>query len=141
MQDYGYRVQLNDDPDGGFLVQCIDIPELITSGEDRTEALWMARDALYVALTCYFDDGRPLPEAKASEGDMVYPIVSDCLKLAAMEAYRKSGLSVSAFSERVGVSPKDLKAVLDWGVESKSEAAERILMMQGHKAHLSVEAA
>ncbi|RYH63759.1 MAG: type II toxin-antitoxin system HicB family antitoxin, partial [Alcaligenaceae bacterium] len=57
-------------PDGdGFFVKFVDIPEAITSGATREEALSMAHDALVTVLDFYFDDRRALPPpSKAKRG-------------------------------------------------------------------------
>jgi len=49
-------------PDGnGWMVSFPDIPEALTAGETRDEAIEMAGDALTTALEFYFDDRRKIP--------------------------------------------------------------------------------
>jgi len=55
-----YLVELVPDGDG-FAVSCPDIPEALTCGDSREEALAMARDALMTALDFYFEDEREVP--------------------------------------------------------------------------------
>ena len=43
---YVYFAELEADPDGGFLVTFPDVPEAITHGEDRAEALASLRSSL-----------------------------------------------------------------------------------------------
>ena len=50
-----------DEDDGGFVVTFPDIPEAITQGETREEALKMAQEALETALEFYFEDKRSIP--------------------------------------------------------------------------------
>lgn len=45
----------------GFMVSFPDIPEALTCGSTREEALKMAADALATALEFYAEDGRPVP--------------------------------------------------------------------------------
>ena len=45
----------------GFVVSFPDIPEALTSGASREEALVMAADALTTAMDFYFEDRRPVP--------------------------------------------------------------------------------
>ena len=47
---YAYRCQLTPDEDGGLVATFPDVPEAITGGGDRAEALAMAEDALATAL-------------------------------------------------------------------------------------------
>ena len=61
-----------DEDDGGFVVTFPDIPEAITQGETREEALKMAQEALEAALEFYFEDKRAVPApAKARRGQDV----------------------------------------------------------------------
>jgi antitoxin HicB len=59
--------------DGKFVkVNFPDIPEALTQGKDREEALAMAREALELAMEFYFEDRRPVPEpSKAKRGQAV----------------------------------------------------------------------
>ena len=59
----------HDEVDGGFVVTFPDIPEAITQGETREEALQMAQEALEAALEFYFEDKRSVPTpSKARRG-------------------------------------------------------------------------
>ena len=59
--------------DGKFIkVNFPDIPEALTQGKDREEALVMAKEALELAMEFYFEDRRPVPEpSKAKRGQAV----------------------------------------------------------------------
>jgi antitoxin HicB len=48
-----------------------DIPEALTSGETREEALVMARDALIPALDFYFEDKRDVPRPSKTKRGQV----------------------------------------------------------------------
>lgn len=56
-----YPARLERADEGGFVVTFRDIPEAITQGDDETEALAMAKDALITAMDFYFEDKRPVP--------------------------------------------------------------------------------
>jgi len=68
-----FPVILTPDEDaGGFVVTFPDIPEAITQGENREEALRMAQEALEAALEFYFEDKRAVPvPAEAKRGQDV----------------------------------------------------------------------
>ena len=59
-----YPVTLLEESDG-FTVTFPDIPEAITGGTTRAEALEQAKDALESALDFYFEDNRHVPAASA----------------------------------------------------------------------------
>lgn len=56
-----YPADLTAQPEGGFVVTFPDIPEAITQGEDREDALFHAQDALETALEFYFEAPRAVP--------------------------------------------------------------------------------
>lgn len=58
---FSYPVTLTPEEEGGFTVTFPDVPEAITQGESREEALKWAREALETALQIYIDTGRPFP--------------------------------------------------------------------------------
>lgn len=55
-----YPVKIKTDGKG-WMVSFPDIPEALTSGGTKDEALAMAKDALETALDFYFDDKREVP--------------------------------------------------------------------------------
>ena len=50
---YAYPCELTPDENGSLMAAFPDVPEAITGGKDRTEALTMAADALATALAGY----------------------------------------------------------------------------------------
>ena len=81
---FDYPAILAAQPEGGFVVTFPDVPEAITQGADREEALLYAVDALEAALSFYVDDKRPLPmPSKPKRGQVVVrPSVLESVKLA-----------------------------------------------------------
>ena len=58
---YAFPCELTPDGEGGFVVTFADVPEAITGGRDRAEALTMAEDALATALEGYALEQRAIP--------------------------------------------------------------------------------
>ena len=56
-----YPVTLHRDTNGAILVGFPDVPEANSVGDDKSEALLNAADALPTALEIYFDERRPVP--------------------------------------------------------------------------------
>ncbi|MEX2548069.1 MAG: type II toxin-antitoxin system HicB family antitoxin [Chloroflexota bacterium] len=57
-----YEVVLVPQPEGGFVVSVPDLPDVITEGETREEALEMARDAIEGYLETMREKGWPIRE-------------------------------------------------------------------------------
>ena len=141
MQSYGFRVLLQNDPDGGVLATFPDVPEAVAHGQDREAALHAAREALAVALFGYLKEGRKLPAAKRKSGVPVAPQATDILKIAVVEAWQESGLSKSEFARLLSVDEKEARRILDPDSATKTDRLEKALSVLGRKLRIAVEAA
>ena len=119
---YAYPCTLVPEDGGGFFVSFPDVPEALTGGGDRLEALRMAEDALAVALAGYVHAGWdiPMPSAVAEKQHLVPlpPVVA--AKLALYSAMRAQGVTKVALGEKLGVS----------------ESAVRKLVNPEHRSHI-----
>ena len=61
---YAYPCQLTSDEDGSVVATFPDVPEAITGGSDRSEALALAEDALATALAGYVHEKWDIPLPK-----------------------------------------------------------------------------
>ena len=57
-----YTVYLIPEPEGGFTVRVPALPEAITYGADRTEALANAAEVIELVLEVRIADGEPIPD-------------------------------------------------------------------------------
>jgi antitoxin HicB len=89
-----YPATLTPDPDGGFTVTFRDVPEAITEGDSREEALLRAEDALESALAMYAAAKEPLPAPSAAQpGEAMVPLSALGMANAALyEAMREQGV-------------------------------------------------
>ena len=60
-----FDVLLRPEPEGGFTVRVPAFPEIVTFGEDETEALVMAREAIELVLESRRERGEPIPASDA----------------------------------------------------------------------------
>jgi antitoxin HicB len=113
------------------LVSCPDLPELLTQGDDRTDAIVQSTDALEEVIAGRIRRGDEIPEASIpAEGEdveiiRVPPIMA--AKAALALALRESGLSQSAFSRRLGVDEKEVRRLLDPRHPSKLPRLQKAL--------------
>lgn len=112
---YAYPCTLVPEDGGGFFVSFPDVPEALTGGGDRLEALRMAEDALAVALAGYVHAGWdiPVPSAVAEKQHLVPlpPVVA--AKLALYSAMRAQGVTKDALGEKLGVSESAVRKLLN----------------------------
>ena len=136
---YVYPARIEKDPDGGFIVTFPDIPEAITGGTDRVEALDMAEDALAVALLSRVQDGEPLPApSPLKEGlEPVAVPASVAAKLALIERWRRSGMTKSALARRLGVDEKVVRRMLDPNHKTSLSKVEKAIQALGGRLVIS----
>ena len=133
------------EPDGdGWLVTFPSLPEAITGGEDREQAMANALDALEVVLLTYAKDGRTMPaDTPVDEGDVILiaPSAQVVAKLSFIEAFGKSGLTRTALAGRLGKAENEVRRMLDPYHGTKLPALEAAMHALGKRFVLTVEEA
>jgi antitoxin HicB len=97
-----------DEDDGGFVVTFPDIPEAITQGETREEALEMAQEALETALEFYFEDKRAVPvPSKARRGqDLIELPASLSAKILLLNEMLAQNVRPAELARRLSTTPQ-----------------------------------
>lgn len=128
------------EPEGGFTVTFRDVPEAITWGEDRGEALSMAADALETALSTYVDRRLPLPRpSKSRRGETVVPLSAlGMTKAALYEAMREQGVGKAMLARRLHCHLPQIDRLLDFCHASKLEHVESALAALGKRLVIDV---
>ena len=126
-----YRATLTTDPDGGFIATFADVPDAITHGETRENALANAAEALGLALRGYLADGEALPEPKSREGIMVAVEPSDAVKIAVIDRFQRSDISKSELARRIGRTEGEARRILDPDYPSKIGTMQEALKAMG----------
>ena len=141
---YTYPCNLTpDEEDGGFNVTFPDVPEALTCGDDRAEALEMAEDALVVALCAYVDNDEDIPvPGTAADGQVmvaVPPIVA--AKLALYTAMRKQGITADELADRLSLGESAVHKLLDPDYGSHLTQVEKALRAVGRSLVIEDRAA
>ena len=137
---FEYPARLTAQPEGGFVVTFPDVPEALTQGEDRDDALLHAVDALESALSFYVDDRRPLPvPSKVKRGQvLVRPSVLESAKLAIYTEMLVQGVKKSELARRLGWHMPQVDRLLDLNHASRMEHLEKAARSLGREIRLSV---
>jgi antitoxin HicB len=103
-----------------------DVPEALTQGDDKKEALTRAVDALETALEFYTDEGRDLPKArKPKRGQhVVSPSTLMVLKLEVFQAMRDSGVKKTELAQRLNWHLMQVDRLLDLHHASRIDQVE-----------------
>ena len=127
--------------EGGFVVTCRDYPELITQGENETDALAAASDALDVALACRIAQREDIPEPADAVEDgeiLIYPSAQFALKSLLYLAAREAAISNAELARRMHVHEKEARRVLDPHHGTKLARLEHALRVLGKRVQISV---
>ena len=133
-----YFARFEPDEGGGWIVAFPDVPEAITGGRDDSEAMENAVDALEIVLLTYLQDRTPFPAASAHDGRPVSISAAVAVKIALIEAFRKSGMTGVALAERLGKRDTEIRRMLDPFHNTKLGSMETALQALGKELVVSV---
>jgi antitoxin HicB len=135
---YAYPV-VTEEASDRITVTCSDVPELVTEGDTRAEALERAVDALVTALSFYVDEGKPAPVPSSAKGRTVVAVpVMEAAKLALHEAMVAAGVSNVEMARRLGLDEKQVRRLRDPLRRSHIGSVETALRSLGRRLELSV---
>jgi antitoxin HicB len=105
-----YPVHLEAAEEGGFIVTFPDIPEAITQGEDREDAMQHGADALETALDFYFEKQRAVPApSKSKRGQSVIELpASVAAKVLLLNEMVAQKVRPAELARRLKVTPQEV---------------------------------
>lgn len=128
--------------DGKFiLVTFPDIPEAITQGKNRTEAMEMAKEALELAMDFYFEDRRPVPApSQPKRGQAVVELpASLSAKILLLNEMLRQKVRPAELARRIGTTPQEVNRLTNIRHTSKIDRIDVALQALGKR--LILEAA
>ncbi len=141
---YAYPCQLTPDKeDGGLVATFPDVPEAITGGRDRSEALAMAEDALATALAGYVHEKWDIPapsEAVDTQVSVPVPTVV-AAKLALYSAMKTQRITNVELADRLGVSESAVRKLTNPDHRSHMSQVQKALRAVGRSLKVEVTAA
>ncbi|TXE22190.1 type II toxin-antitoxin system HicB family antitoxin [Serratia ureilytica] len=132
-----YPVNLLSDT-GGYVVSFPDIPEALTQGDTREEALAMALDALITSFDFYFEDNRAIPLPSKVTGDYVEVPLSVASKVLMLNALIDSGLTRVELAERIGIKKQEVNRLINLQHATKIDAIQKAMNALGKQLDFSV---
>jgi antitoxin HicB len=115
MRSFIYPATLRREKRGGFTVQFPDLPEAITSGRDRADALLQAADCLEEAIAGRVADGLDVPvptSARRTQVQVALPAPM-AAKAALYLAIQEAGFTNSELGRKLGLDEKEIRRMLD----------------------------
>lgn len=127
-------------PDGtGFAVKYRDIPEAITCGKTREEAIDMAVDALVTAMDFYFEDKRAVPmPSPPKRGDVLIELpASVAAKVLLLNAMVAQQVTPAELARRLNTRRQDVNRVIDLAHATKIDTIAAALAALGMQLEIS----
>ena len=134
-----YPVILEPAQEGGFVVTFPDVPEAITQGDNETEALMMAQDALVAMFDSYMQDRQAIPEASSVYGQpcVVFPVTL-AGKIALYNTMLAVNMSPDDLAFRLDITPKLAERLLSLRQKNRIEQIENALAFFGKRLVVDV---
>lgn len=131
-----YPVNLSKAEEGGFFVEFPDVPEALTQGQTKEEALENALDALVTAFEFYFEDGESIPEPGTTAGDYVELPLSIEAKVMMLNAFIESKISQTELAVRMNVKKQEVTRLFDLRHSTKIDTIQKAVSSLGHTMEL-----
>ncbi|MGA2251201.1 type II toxin-antitoxin system HicB family antitoxin [Terracidiphilus sp.] len=134
----GYPANLRKDGKS-ILVTFPDIPEAITCGKDRAEALEMAKEVLELAMDFYFEDQRPVPmPSKPKRGQVLVELpVSVAAKVLLLNEMLSQKVRPIELARRIGTTKQEVNRLTDLKHATKIDRIDAALRALGKKLILN----
>lgn len=121
-----------------YMVTFADIPEAITCGSTRAEAIHMAADALLTAMDFYFEDRRavPLPSAMKPGRVLIDLPSSVSAKVMLLNEMVAQGKKPAELARSMSVRPQEVTRLLDLHHATKIDTVAAALQALGRRLEL-----
>lgn len=122
------------------MVSFPDIPEALTQGNTRHDALQAARTALITAFEFYFDDNEaiPLPSAVGAEDTYVEIPLSVASKVLLLNAFLESKITQQVLANRIGRPKQEITRLFDLKHTTKIDAVQIAARVLGKELALTM---
>lgn len=135
-----YRVNLAPDSDGTTLVTSPDFPELVTFGNDETDALSYAVGAFEEAIAARvsYREEIPLPsKGKASDPRVTLPVQAE-VKVLLYQQMWKSGVRKADLARKMDLHRQEIDRLLDLNHATSIAKLEKAFSVLGKSINIKI---
>ncbi len=122
-----YPVKFVPDDNGTLMVTSLDLPEVVTFGDDREDALARAVDAIETAMMGRFAGREDIPRPGKTGKDFAVLPALTAAKLSLYWAMREERIGKAALARKLGWHLPQIDRLLDLNHASKLDAIEAAL--------------
>jgi antitoxin HicB len=141
MKRFEYPVMLTRAKEGGYVVTCRDLPALVTQGNDRSDALAQAADAMDEVLATLMKLGKPFPVASKPRRSerLVSPPVESVAKAALYSSLQEAKMTKVQLAKQLGIDEKEVRLLLDPHYQSKLPRIAEAIAVLGKRLVIRLE--
>jgi antitoxin HicB len=141
MRSFTFPVTLLPEAKRAITVRFRDLPEAITSGASRSEAILQASDCLEEAIAGRITDGLEIPRpSRPRRGEEVVTLSAALAAKAALYvAIKEARLPNTQAAKRLGVDEKEIRRMLDPRHATQLGRIQRALALLGQRLVVTVE--
>ena len=139
--DFAYPARLEEEPDGRYSVTFPDLPDAITQGEDRSDAIEMAADCLAETIGARIAERADIPVPSPVKHGQVRVVVPAhvAVKAALYVAMKQEGVSLNEMARTLDGQPIQVRRLLDPGRASSIKRIDHALSAIGRRVCVSLE--
>ena len=137
---YGFPARLEPDEEGRLVVHFPDLPEALTDGADKAEALAEAADCLSEALAGRINRGEDIPPPSRLRRGLhwVAPDPTMALKAVLYSALRARKMSVADLAHRLGIDDRKAARLVGPRASGRLSSLESALSSLGYLIAIEV---
>lgn len=133
---YTYKTEREED--GGYVLQLIDVPEVISCGETLEEAKNELLSALVSFAEWLFDDGLPIPLPSSTDGDAIDIPTSTAVKILLLNAMTATKTRPVDIVNKTGITKQEMTRITNLRRKTKIDTLERAINATGKTLQFSV---
>jgi len=137
----GYRIKLEPDDNGTFLITCPALPEVTTFGENESDAIHRAVGAIEEAIAARMADGEDVPEGHQRGPRLVRLPALTVLKVELYRQLRGASITRAELARRLGWKRESVDRLFRLDHASRLEQIEAAFAALGQAVSVSVYAA
>ncbi len=137
----GYRIKLEPDDNGTFLVTCPALPEVTTFGENEADAIHHAVGAIEEAIAAHMAGGEDVPEGHQRGPRLVRLPALTVLKVELYRQLREAGMTRAELARRLRWKRESVDRLFRLDHASRLEQIEAAFAALGQAVSVSVHAA
>jgi antitoxin HicB len=128
--------------EGGFVITFPDVYQAVTQGDDESEAVEMATDALVTMFAHLIREGKPINPPTVQRGRKIRMIELPAMVSAKTElyiAFKASGLSKTALAKKLGIPKTNVDRLFNFKNHTRLDQLEAAFKALGGRMELSVQ--